>query len=100
AIIAESIFDFQWTFERRGKILEKLPLWRSISTTRNARNRKTRATTARDTCWKRSVGKCTELLIIQSRMAQSIKTYRSLRRLDKAVRERRRAISRTDSHCP
>jgi hypothetical protein len=27
AIIAESIFDFQWTFERRGKILEKLPLW-------------------------------------------------------------------------
>src|SRR6516225_7620620 len=26
AIIAESIF-FQWTFERRGKILEKLPLW-------------------------------------------------------------------------
>jgi hypothetical protein len=27
AIIAESIFDFQWTFERRGKILKKLPLW-------------------------------------------------------------------------
>jgi len=26
AIVAESIFDFQWKFERRGKILEKLPL--------------------------------------------------------------------------
>jgi hypothetical protein len=24
AIIAESIFDFQWTFERRGKILEPI----------------------------------------------------------------------------
>ena len=39
----------------------------------NARNRKTRATSARDTCWKRIVGKCTELQIIQSRMAQPIK---------------------------
>jgi hypothetical protein len=32
-----------------------------------------RATTARDSGRKRSVGKCTELLIIQSRMPQSIR---------------------------
>jgi hypothetical protein len=45
----------------------------SISTTKSARSRKTRATSARDACGKRIVGKCTELLIIQSRMAQSIR---------------------------
>jgi hypothetical protein len=41
-------------------------------------NAGTWATTARDSCRRRIVGKCTELLIIQSRMAQSIR-FRSAR---------------------
>ena len=83
AVIAESIFDLQGTFERRSKI------WRNCrfgdrprrhgAQGAERRGLQVRATPAG------SASCCTELLIIQSRMAQSIRIL---------------SIAPTDSHCP
>ena len=49
-----------------------------------------RATTARDSGRKRTVGKCTELLIIQSRMAQSIRILSIA--LDVSIKPRKNVV--------